>query len=234
MKIIKVKDQVEGGKEALKVFKEALDNEVKVFGLATGSTPETTYDELVKSDIDFSSSISVNLDEYVGLKPEDEQSYAYFMKEHLFNAKPFAKSFLPNGIAEDADQECERYDKLLEEYHVGLQLLGIGRNGHIGFNEPGSSFDSKTHKVALTQSTINANSRFFDNEEDVPKYAYSMGIGTIMKSDTILLEAFGKNKAEAVKAMIEGPVTPEVPASVLQNHPDVVVIIDEEAASLLK
>lgn len=139
MKIIKVKDQVEGGKEALKVFKEALDNEVKVFGLATGSTPETTYDELVKSDIDFSSSISVNLDEYVGLKPEDEQSYAYFMKEHLFNAKPFAKSFLPNGMAEDADQECERYDKLLEEYHVGLQLLGIGRNGHIGFNEPGSS-----------------------------------------------------------------------------------------------
>ena len=225
---------MEGGKEALKVFKEALDNEVKVFGLATGSTPETTYDELVKSDIDFSSSISVNLDEYVGLKPEDEQSYAYFMKEHLFNAKPFAKSFLPNGMAEDADQECERYDKLLEEYHVGLQLLGIGRNGHIGFNEPGSSFDSKTHKVALTQSTINANSRFFDNEEDVPKYAYSMGIGTIMKSDTILLEAFGKNKAEAVKAMIEGPVTPEVPASVLQNHPDVVVIIDEEAASLLK
>ena len=187
MKVIKVKDQVEGGKEALKVFKEALDNGVKVFGLATGSTPETTYDELVKSDIDFSNSISVNLDEYVGLKPEDEQSYAYFMKEHLFNAKPFAKSFLPNGMAEDADQECERYDKLLEEYHVGLQLLGIGRNGHIGFNEPAEVFVKQTHCVSLSEKTIQANQRFFESKEQVPKQAYTMGIGTIRSARKILI-----------------------------------------------
>ena len=237
MKYLVFDSKKEASKEAYKILKSLID-ENSTLGLATGSTPTALYEEMIADhkagNFSYKNVKSYNLDEYVGLKPEDEQSYAYFMKEHLFNAKPFAKSFLPNGMAEDADQECERYDKLLEEYHVGLQLLGIGRNGHIGFNEPGSSFDGKTHKVALTQSTINANSRFFDNEEDVPKYAYSMGIGTIMKSDTILLEAFGKNKAEAVKAMIEGPVTPEVPASVLQNHPDVVVIIDEEAASLLK
>lgn len=233
IKVIKVKDQVEGGKKALEIFRKAKNNGVRVFGLATGSTPVTTYEELVKSDLDFSNDISVNLDEYVGLSKDNPQSYAYYMHEHLFKDKPFKHSYLPNGMAKDANLECQRYNQILEDNHVGLQLLGIGRNGHIGFNEPGTDINEKTHRVALTPSTIEANARFFEDENEVPKYAYSMGIGSIMKADAILLEAFGPKKAEAVKAMIDGEVTPDVPASILQKHPNVTVIVDEEAGGLL-
>lgn len=220
-------------KEGFKVFKNALDNGAKVFGLATGSTPVTTYKEIVNSDLDFSDCTSVNLDEYVGIAPDNDQSYKYFMQTHLFNDKPFKESFLPNGLASDPEAEVKRYDKVIDEHPIDLQILGIGRNGHIGFNEPGTPRDITTHVVDLTESTIEANARFFASENDVPKQAFSMGLASIMKSKHLLLEAFGENKADAVKGMIEGPDTPELPASILQNHPDVTVIIDEAAASKL-
>ncbi|KRM00062.1 glucosamine-6-phosphate deaminase [Liquorilactobacillus satsumensis] len=234
MKLIVVKDSEQGGKEAYQIFAEALKNGATVFGLATGSTPLTTYQKLVASKLDFSDAISINLDEYVGLKPDNPQSYQYFMQEHLFKSKPFKRSYLPQGDAKDAAQEVKRYDRVIAENPIDLQLLGIGRNGHIGFNEPGSDFTSATHKVALTPSTIAANARFFKNKDEVPRYAYSMGIGTILKSKKIILEAFGAAKAAAVAAMIEGPVTPACPASALQKHADVVAIVDEAAAAKLK
>ncbi|ASG79632.1 glucosamine-6-phosphate deaminase [Lactiplantibacillus pentosus] len=233
MKVIVVKDQATGGKEGYKVFKNALDNGAKVFGLATGSTPVTTYKEIVNSDLDFSDCTSVNLDEYVGIAPDNDQSYKYFMQTHLFNDKPFKESFLPNGLASDPEAEVKRYDKVIDEHPIDLQILGIGRNGHIGFNEPGTPRDITTHVVDLTESTIEANARFFASENDVPKQAFSMGLASIMKSKHLLLEAFGENKADAVKGMIEGPDTVDLPASILQNHPDVTVIIDEAAASKL-
>lgn len=233
MEVIIVKDQAEGGKKGYEVFADEIQNGAKVFGLATGSTPVTTYKEIVASDLDFSDKTSINLDEYVGMAPDDKQSYNYFMKSHLFDYKPFKKSYLPNGLATDADAETKRYDKIIDDNPIDLQILGIGRNGHIGFNEPGTSRDITTHKVPLTQSTIDANARFFDNEEDVPKFAYSMGLASIMKSKHILLEAFGEDKADAIKGMIEGPDTIDLPASILQEHPNVTVIIDEAAASKL-
>ncbi|MEM1456494.1 glucosamine-6-phosphate deaminase [Pediococcus pentosaceus] len=233
MKVIIVKDNVEGGKEGYKLFADAKKNGATTFGLATGSTPITTYQEIIKSDLDFTDSISINLDEYVGLPEDSDQSYDYFMHENLFNAKPFKHSYLPNGRAADLEAEAKHYDQIIEDNPIDLQILGIGRNGHIGFNEPGTPADSTTHKVSLTQSTIDANARFFEHEEDVPRYAISMGLASIMKSKHILIEACGEDKADAIKGMIEGPVTTDLPASVLQNHDNVTVIIDEAAASKL-
>lgn len=233
MKVIRVKNAEEGGKQAFEIIKEGMDNGVKVLGLATGSTPETTYAYMTASDIDFSDMTSVNLDEYVGLGGEDKQSYRYFMNEQLFDKKPFKETFVPNGKAADLDAECQRYDGVIADHPIGIQILGIGQNGHIGFNEPGTSFEVTTHVVELTESTINANKRYFDKVEDVPTRAISMGIASIMKSKKIVLMAFGEVKADAVKAMIEGPVTEDLPASILQNHDDVIVIIDEAAASKL-
>ncbi|KRL08878.1 glucosamine-6-phosphate isomerase [Schleiferilactobacillus perolens DSM 12744] len=233
MNIITVKDAQEGGHKAFEIFKDELANNAQVFGLATGSTPITLYEDLVASDLDFSHKISINLDEYVGLAPDNPQSYHYFMQQHLFNKKPFAVSYLPDGLAKDADAETARYDEVIAGNPIDLQILGIGRNGHIGFNEPGSPLAGKTHKVPLTQSTIDANARFFENGEDVPRFAYSMGIGSILTAKHILLMAYGENKADAIKAMIEGPVTTHVPASALQNHNNVTVIVDEAAASKL-
>lgn len=233
MKVIIVKDNVEGGKEGYKLFADAKKNGATTFGLATGSTPITTYQEIIKSDLDFTDSISINLDEYVGLPEDSDQSYDYFMHENLFNAKPFKHSYLPNGRAADLEAEAKHYDQIIEDNPIDLQILGIGHNGHIGFNEPGTPADSTTHKVSLTQSTIDANARFFEHEEDVPRYAISMGLASIMKSKHILIEAYGEDKADAIKGMIEGPVTTDLPASVLQNHDNVTVIIDEAAASKL-
>lgn len=233
MKVIVVKDATAGGKQGFQVFKDALENGAKVFGLATGSTPVSTYDEITSSDLDFSKLTSVNLDEYVGLGSDHPQSYNYFMHEHFFNKKPFAQSYLPDGLNKDAAAETKRYDQVIADNPIDLGILGLGRNGHIGFNEPGTAFDSGTHEVKLTESTIAANARFFENEEEVPKFAYSMGIGSILKDKQILLEAYGAEKADAVKGLIEGPVTTDLPASALQNHDNVVVIIDEAAASKL-
>lgn len=233
MNIIVVKDKEQGGQKGYEFFRQCKEDGATVFGLATGSTPITTYQHIVDSDLDFSDCISVNLDEYVGLPADNPQSYHYFMNEHLFKFKPFEYSYVPDGTNLDADDETKRYDRIIDENPVDLQLLGIGRNGHIGFNEPGTSFDSLTHEVHLTESTIQANSRFFDSMDEVPKYAYSMGIASIMKAKKILLEAYGEDKADAILATVEGPITEDVPASILQQHNDVTLIIDEASASKL-
>ena len=233
MQIIRVANAEEGGKKAFELIKEGMNNGAKVLGLATGSTPETLYKEMTASDVDFTEMTSVNLDEYVGLGGEDEQSYRYFMNKHLFDKKPFKETFVPNGKAEDLDAASAEYEKIIDAHPVDIQILGIGQNGHIGFNEPGTPLDSLTHVVELTESTINANKRYFDKVEDVPTRAVSMGIGSIMKGKKMILMAYGEAKAEAIKGMIAGPVTTDMPASALQNHQDVVVIIDDAAASKL-
>lgn len=233
MKVITVKNQLEGAKIGFDLLKEAMDNGAKTLGLATGSTPVEFYNQIVKSDLDFSDMTSVNLDEYVGLDGSDEQSYRYFMSKHLFNEKPFKENFLPNGKAADLEAETKAYDQIIAEHPIDFQILGIGQNGHIGFNEPGTSFEETTHVVDLQESTIKANARFFENEEDVPRQAISMGIASIMAAKSIVLMAYGDSKAEAIKGMVEGEITEDMPASILQKHADVVVIADEAAAALL-
>ncbi len=228
-----VKDKVAGGQLAFDIIKEDITNGAKVLGLATGSTPITLYQAMIASDLDFSNMTSINLDEYVGMPFDNPQSYHQFMKDNLFNKKPFAHSYVPDGMAEDIEQAAADYEKIIAANPIDVQILGIGRNGHIGFNEPGSDLEGRTHKVQLTESTIEANKRFFEREEDVPRYAISMGIGSIMQGKKIILLAYGEDKADAIKATVEGPVTSHVPASVLQNHDDAIIIIDEAAASKL-
>lgn len=211
-----------------------------VLGLATGSTPEGMYKELVSmyknNDIDFSDITTFNLDEYYQLPPDNDQSYAYFMNKHLFshvNMRPEC-IHIPNGIASDLDAVCLGYDKAIEDHdNIDLQILGIGTNGHIGFNEPDVKFEAGTHLVQLDQETINANSRFFDSVDDVPREAISMGIRNIMHAKKIVLVANGPAKAEVLKEMIFGPVTPNVPASVVQLHNDATLILEKEAAKLV-
>ena len=232
-KIIRVKDAEEGGKKAVELIKEGIDNGAQVLGLATGSTPETLYQEMVKSDVDFSNCVSINLDEYIGLSGDNDQSYRYFMNSHLFNDKPFKATYVPNGQAEDLEAECRHYEEILANHPIDIQILGIGENAHIGFNEPGTPFDAPTQVVELTESTINANKRNFEKIEDVPTTAISMGIGSIMKSKKVILIAYGEAKAEAIANTINGDMTTDVPASVLQNHPDVTIILDDAAASKL-
>lgn len=233
MDIITVKNAAEGGKVAFDLLVEELAAGAKTLGLATGSTPLTFYQEIVNSDLDFSDITSINLDEYVGLPAENAQSYDYFMREHLFQYKPFKETFLPNGLAKDLDAEVKRYDALIDSHPIDFQILGIGRNGHIGFNEPGTAFDEQTHVVDLSDNTLEANSRFFASLDEVPKQAISMGIASIMKSKKIVLEAFGVEKADAVAQMVHGPVTETLPASILQKHDNVIVIVDEAAAAKL-
>ena len=209
-----------------------------VLGLATGSTPIGLYQQLVawyeKGDLDFSEVRTVNLDEYKGLSRENDQSYYYFMHHNLFDHVnlPAENSHLPNGMEQDSDKECRRYSELIRSMGgVDLQLLGIGHNGHIGFNEPGNAFDNDVHCVDLTQSTIEANKRFFASADDVPKQAYTMGIKTIMQAKKILIVASGEDKADIVRDAFFGPITPKVPASVLQLHNDVTLVADEAALS---
>jgi len=234
MNIIIEKNKEKGSIKAYELIREALDNGAEVLGLATGSTPEIVYEKLVESDVDLSNAVSVNLDEYVGLSSDHEQSYRYFMEKNLFDHKPFKASYVPNGL-NDEEEEIERYENILAENPVDVQLLGIGQNGHIAFNEPGTSFDSVTHKVELTDSTIQANKRFFEQEEDVPRYAYSMGLSSIMKAEKIILLAFGEEKAEAIKDLVtaEEP-TEDIPSTILVKHPDVTIIADEAAATLIE
>jgi glucosamine-6-phosphate deaminase len=233
MEIIKVANAEEGGKKAFELIKTGMDNGAKTLGLATGSTPVTLYKEMTESDLDFSEMTSLNLDEYVGLGGNDAQSYRHFMNEQLFTKKPFKETFVPNGKAEDLAAECKHYEEIIDAHPIDIQILGIGQNGHIGFNEPGTPLDSLTHVVELTESTINANKRYFDKVEDVPTRAVSMGIGSILKGKKMILMAYGEAKADAIKGMIDGPVSIDLPASALQNHPDVVVIVDDAAASKL-
>ncbi|NLJ90466.1 MAG: glucosamine-6-phosphate deaminase [Clostridiales bacterium] len=211
-----------------------------VLGLATGSTPEGIYQQLIakclKGEIDFSNIQTVNLDEYVGLDKDNPQSYQYYMNSKLFSHVniPEGNYHLPNGMATDSETECKRYDQLIEDLgYVDLQLLGLGLNGHIGFNEPNTHFSKGTYLVGLAKSTIDANSRFFENYEDVPRFAYTMGIKTIMSAKKILLVVNGKAKAKILKEVVTGRITPEVPASILQLHNDVTIVADSEALSLL-
>lgn len=239
MKIIKAKDYQDMSRKAANIISaQVILKPDCVLGLATGSTPIGMYDKLVerynKGDLDFGDVTTVNLDEYKGLPKEDEQSYYYFMHSHLFdyvNINP-DRTFLPDGMNEDPDAECERYEEVIRSVGgVDLQLLGMGHNGHIGFNEPGEEFAKGTHCVDLQPRTIEANKRFFASAEDVPRQAYSMGIQTIMKAKKILVIVSGEDKAEALKNSLFGPVTPHVPGSILQMHPDVTIVADEAALS---
>lgn len=209
-----------------------------VLGLATGSTPIGTYEQLIKryekGDLDFSKVHSINLDEYRGLSPENDQSYRYFMNKHLFDSINIDKknTFVPDGLEPDSGKACRDYENIIEAHGgVDLQILGLGHNGHIGFNEPDSVFPKETHCVTLTESTINANARFFASIDEVPKEAYTMGIGSIMRAKKIMVIVSGEGKKEIVKRAFLGPVTPEVPASVLQLHNDVILVGDEAALS---
>ena len=211
-----------------------------VLGLATGSTPIGTYRQLVewykKGDLDFSKVTSVNLDEYKGLSGDNDQSYRYFMNTNLFDPVNIDKSktFVPNGLEEDSEKACAEYNEIIKRVGgIDMQLLGIGGNGHIGFNEPGEAFEQETHCIDLTESTIQANARFFESMDDVPKQAYTMGIKNIMSAKKILLIATGENKAEALYQSLYGKITPNVPASILQLHNDVTVVADEAALSLI-
>ena len=209
-----------------------------VLGLATGSTPIGMYKQLIdwynKGDLDFSQVKSVNLDEYVGLAPTHDQSYRYFMQHNLFdhvNIDP-ANTNVPNGLASDPEAECERYNEVIRSMGgIDVQVLGMGHNGHIGFNEPGQAFELETHVVDLTERTIEANARFFASKDEVPKQAITMGIKSIMQARQILVVVSGEDKAEIVKKAFFGPVVPQVPASILQMHPNVVLCGDKAALS---
>lgn len=239
MKIIKAKDYQDMSRKAANIISAQIIMKPDcVLGLATGSTPIGTYKQLIewyeKGDLDFGDVSSVNLDEYKGLPKENDQSYYYFMHHNLFdyvNINP-ERTNLPNGMEPDSEKECARYDAvILSMGGVDLQLLGLGHNGHIGFNEPGESFEKGTHCVDLTERTIEANKRFFASADDVPKQAYTMGIRTIMMARKILVVVSGEDKADIVQKAFFGAVTPQVPASILQMHPDVTVVADEAALS---
>lgn len=241
LKIIRTRDYDDMSRKAANVISaQVILKGDSVLGLATGSTPLGIYRTLIgwykKGDLDFSHVRSVNLDEYQGLPREHDQSYYYFMNENFFKHININRSetYLPDGTNMDAEGECRRYHEVIQSMGgVDLQLLGIGNNGHIGFNEPADDFADHTHCVKLTESTIKANARFFASEADVPRYAYTMGIGEIMAAKRILIVASGKAKAPIIKEMIQGPVTPHVPASILKFHNDVTLIADEDALSLL-
>ena len=199
-----------------------------VLGLATGSTPIPVYEELVRlhneSGLSFSKVKSFNLDEYIGLGPDHSCSYRYFMKEHLFNLIDIEQDFtyVPNGMVDDISEECSKYENAIKDCGgIDLQILGIGSDGHIGFNEPGSSLSSRTRIKTLASETIRDNARFFDDEDEVPRHCITMGVGTILDSKSVLLLAFGEGKADVVAKSIEGPITSMVPASVLQMHQNV-------------
>lgn len=207
-----------------------------VLGLATGSTPVGAYQQLIKwyqkGDLSFSETTTVNLDEYLGLSPHHEQSYHYFMQSNFFDHIDIRSenTYVPDGLTFDAQAECARYNQVIHELGgIDLQLLGLGHNGHIGFNEPGQAFELETHVVDLSESTIAANRRFFTSEIEVPRRAITMGIKSIMQAKKILLAVSGESKAEIVRRTFLGPVVPEVPASILQMHPDVTLVGDEAA-----
>lgn len=240
MRIIRAKDYKDMSRKAANIISaQVILKPDSVLGLATGSSPIGTYEQLVKwyekDDLDFADVTTVNLDEYYGMKPENDQSYHYFMHDHFFdhvNIDP-SRINLPNGMEPDEKKECARYDAVLRSVgDVDIQLLGIGRNGHIGFNEPDDCFAKGTHCVELTESTIEANKRFFASADDVPRQAYTMGVQTIMLARRIVLVVSGENKAKTVREAFFGPVTPRVPASILQLHTDVSIVADEAALSL--
>ena len=239
MDIITVKNYEELSRMAAHILAaQVIAKPDSVLGLATGSTPIGIYDCLAKwcanGEVDFSKAASVNLDEYRGLDHDNDQSYYYFMNKHLFsriNIDP-SRTNVPDGTEPDPEKESKRYEALIKELGgIDIQLLGIGHDGHIGFNEPNSFFDKETHCVDLTESTIEANKRFFESEDDVPRQAYTMGIKNIMQAKKILVVVSGEDKAAILKEVLYGPITPEVPASILQLHNDVTIVADAAALS---
>ena len=241
MKIIKTSDYYHMSRVAANIISaQVIMKPDCVLGLATGSTPIGAYEQLIrwyeKGDIDFSEVTSINLDEYKNLSPENDQSYRYFMNYHLFKHINISldRTYVPDGMEPDSDKACKNYNDTIHQVGgIDLQLLGLGNNGHIGFNEPGASFEKETHCVNLTQSTIDANSRFFETMDLVPRQAYTMGIKTIMQAKKILVIVSGESKAAIVRDAFFGPITPQVPASVLQLHNDVILVGDEAALSLI-
>ena len=240
MKVIITENYEEMSKKASEILVSIVKNNPNaILGLATGSSPIGTYQNMIKDHKENGTSYknvhTVNLDEYVGLTADHDQSYAYFMRTNLFDGLDIdlKNTNLPCGSAKDLQAECDRYNALLENYKQDVQVLGLGSNGHIGFNEPNTPFDSVTHLVDLTENTIKDNSRLFASIDEVPRQALSMGIKNIMNAKSILMVVSGKNKAEAVKGMVKGEIAPALPASVLQLHPFVTVICDKEAGSLL-
>lgn len=237
MKIICVENEAAVGREAARLIAATIRLKPNCsLGLATGTTPITTYNELVRmykeEDLDFSEVRTFNLDEYIGLGGDHPQSYAYFMFQHLLSKVNIKKenTHIPNGKCQDVERTCYLYDKKIEDGGgLDLQLLGIGRNGHIGFNEPGSKFVAETHKISLTADTIKANSRFFESEAEVPRTAITTGMRSIMHAKRIILIATGESKIDAVHGLLYGEITPEVPASLLQLHPEITVIVDRAA-----
>ncbi len=239
MRIIKAKDYKDMSRKAANVISaQVILKNNAVLGLATGSTVLEIYEQLVQwylqGDIDFSCVKTVNLDEYIGLSKKEEQSYRHYMEVNFFqkiNIKP-ENTHLPNGMAENLELECHRYENLISSLGgIDLQLLGLGHNGHIGFNEPNEAFEKLTHYVQLKESTIQANTRFFENADSVPQRAITMGIKSIMQAKHILLCVSGERKAFVLQKVLTGPVTPAVPGSILQMHPNLIVVADEEALS---
>ncbi|AJY76005.1 glucosamine-6-phosphate deaminase [Paenibacillus beijingensis] len=210
-----------------------------VLGLATGSTPIGIYGKLIKlskeQNVSFRDVTTFNLDEYVGLTKDDEQSYAYYMNHHLFSHIdiPQQMTHLPNGRSADLEADCKAYDRMLEEQRIDVQLLGLGHNGHIGFNEPAPELSGGTHVVNLEEATREANARFFSSLDEVPKQAVTMGVGSILKARAIMLVVRGADKAAIVKRALTGPITTECPASLLQTHPRVIVLLDREAGRMM-
>jgi len=240
MKVIITKNYDELSEKASEIMLNVIkENPQAVIGLATGTSPLGLYNKMIEdhkiNNTSYKDIKTVNLDEYLGLDITSNQSYIYFMRENLFNHLDinFDNTNIPNGKATNPEKECERYNKLLNEMQQDIQLLGIGSNGHIAFNEQNTPFGSVTHITNLAESTIKDNSRLFKSIEEVPTKAYTMGLKNIMNAKKILLIANGKNKAQAVKNMVKGEVTESVPASILQLHPDCTVIVDEDAGSLL-
>ncbi len=239
MKVIKTSNYADMSRKAANIISAQITLKPdSVLGLATGSTPVGTYEVLTaryeKGDLDFSKIYSVNLDEYRGLDDTNDQSYRYFMNQHLFNHVNIdpENTHVPDGSEPDSAKACADYEEIIQNYGgIDLQLLGLGHNGHIGFNEPADDFAKTTHCVDLAESTIQANKRFFEKEEDVPRQAYTMGIGTIMKAKAILVVVSGEDKAAILNEVINGPITPKVPASILQLHPNVTIVADEAALS---
>jgi len=240
MRIIRAKDYADMSRKAANIISaQVILFPKSVLGLATGSTPVGVYRVLTdwyeKGDIDFSKVRTVNLDEYCGISPDHEQSYRYFMNQNFFNHVNIdkANTYVPDGLAADYEQECIRYENLITGLGgTDLQLLGLGHDGHIGFNEPGKSFIPLTHKAVLSRRTIEANARFFGDASKVPQYAVTMGIRTIMKAPRIVMVVSGEDKAGILWQTVNGPITPDVPASVIQLHTDAVVVADEAALKL--
>ncbi|UYO35269.1 glucosamine-6-phosphate deaminase [Bacillus zhangzhouensis] len=240
MNIIEFESKDQLGKEAAAIIASTITAKPNaVLGLATGGTPIDTYKELIQlhqaHQLSFKQTKTINLDEYAGLDPEHENSYMTYMKRHLFDHIDLPKDqyFLPNGTAAHLEKECLRYDQLIEDVGgIDLQLLGIGQNGHIGFNEPGTPFNSKTHVVQLDENTRQANARYFSSIDEVPTHAITMGIANILSSKKILLLASGKSKAKVIQYLEQAEIHPDFPASALKLHEDVTVLIDREAGSL--